>query len=226
RLVFAVEVLDLGASLCRPAPRLILLAGLVQRRGPLAGHGLPLVHAERHPSVRGALAIQLEVALHVVVVARVDVVGFALLRLEKLLLRRELVFRALHVVAQPHGRLALALVGLELLLVAGLALANGLEVGLHLADRFGVLLQRAGAGVVDVPFAGVGRQQRAVAARRLPRRVVFRALLRVGCFLDQAILLACRRVEALDYRALRAELLHRLPEAFGGNGGAVVALAI
>src|SRR6185436_981380 len=61
---------------------------------------------------------------------------------------------------------------------------------------------------------------------RLPRRVVFRALLRVGCFLDQAILLACRRVEALDYRALRAELLHRLPVAFGGNGGAVVALAI
>src|SRR6185295_6878945 len=173
-----------------------------------------------------ARLVEGRVALLVVVVTRVDGVGFALLHFEKLLLRLEVGFDVLQIVLQPLGQLTLALVLVGGLLVARLLLAELLDAARDLLGRLGVLRQRARAGIVDVLLARVGGEQRLVAPRGFACGRFLLALPRLAGLLREALLLRAFGVDALDDQPLRIQQLDRHALAFGGNERAVIALAV
>src|SRR5262249_54103079 len=182
---------------------------------------------ERAAEAKAKLAPLVEgrIALLVVVEARVDGLGLALLHFQKLLLRLEVGLDGLQILLQPRGQvLALEVVGL--LLEAGLLLAKLLDAARHLLGRLGVLDQGAGARVVDILLARVSGQQRLVAARRLASGRILLALARVGGLFGQALLLGALGVDALDYQALAVQQLDRPALALGWNHGTVIALAV
>ena len=80
---------------------------------------------------------------------------------------------------RPRRRLALAraVEQIELLLVAPLAALDLVDLDLDLAHLLAVLLQGAGARVLDFLLVVVGGEQRAVAALRVLLRVLQLALL-------------------------------------------------
>ena len=126
------------------------------------------------------------------------------------------------------GRLALAfgLEEVELLLEPGLALLDVLDALLDFLHALVVVAQVAGACLLDVLLAGVGGEQRAVAALRvLGGGVQLAFLLRFG-FLGDSRLLVALGVDALHHQTLLVNKLERPAEAGVGNGRAVVFLAV
>src|SRR5688572_28552786 len=152
---------------------------------------------------------EIGIALLVLVVPGVDLFGF-------LAARRELLF--LHF--QLHVD------GLGVLLGLAAALLQGGDLVFEILHLLVVPLQGAGARRVDVLLAGVGVEQRVVAAALVLRlRVALLALGLLGVLL-RALVAARRRIDAAHHRPLGAEQLDRLPGALRRHRRAVVLLAI
>src|SRR6266851_4045548 len=169
---------------------------------------------------------QLPVAFLVIVVSGVDVADVLLLCREQVFLRLQVDFRVPDVILEPRRRLVIALVELELLVIARLALLDRIDAQLDVLDRLLVVGKSAGASFVDVLLAGVGGEQGAVTAGGFPGGSLVLALfLRLG-LLRQALFLVALRADAPNDYAGSAELLHRLADALLRQRRAVVLLSV